>query len=185
MRQANALAQRFAHAPARGEAVPARIVTSPLLRCRETAQATASVLGIAAGSDERLIEIAHGTWEGRCRAEIAANDPERYRTWRDDPAHAAFERGETLRDVAARWVAFSRDLTAWREDTLIVTHDAVVRCALIALQARPLAEFWEMPVENGAFALVERGEDGTLALRESCIANHLAGLRADAATQAL
>lgn len=185
MRQAFALADRFSYALARGDSVPARIVSSPLLRCHATALVTASRLGIALDTDARLIEIGHGTWEGRYRDEIAANDPQRYRTWREDPARVAFEGGETLREVAARWTAFARDLATWREDTLVVTHDAIVRCALVALQGRSLEDFWNVPVENAAFAIVVRDAAGALALREPCVAEHLADVRADAALQAL
>ncbi|GAC1300428.1 MAG: alpha-ribazole phosphatase [Vulcanimicrobiaceae bacterium] len=185
MSQAFALADRFSHALARGEAIPGRIVSSPLLRCEATARVTGARLGVDVGTDDRLIEIAHGTWDGRYRDEIAANDPQRYRTWREDPARAAFEGGETLRQVAARWSDFARDLATWRDDTLVVTHDAVVRCALVALQGRPLADFWNVPVENGAFALVAQGDDGALALREPCVTTHVSALRADTAAQAL
>ncbi len=185
IRQAFALADRFSEALAHDETVPARIVSSPLLRCRATALITASRLGIELESDERLIEIAHGTWDGRYRDEIAAHDPQRYRTWRHDPVHAAFEGGETLLQVAARWTAFAADLATWSDPTLVVTHDAVVRCALVALQARSLDDFWQVPVENAAFALVTRAADGELTLREPCVADHLAGVRADTATQAL
>jgi len=186
MAQAVALADYFARALERHEPVPARIVTSPLLRCHATALVVATRLGVTLESDDRLIEIAHGSWEGRFRDEIAANDPQRYRIWREDPAHAAFEGGETLVGVATRWTAFARDLATWPEDTLVLTHDAVVRCALLALQQRTLADFWKVPVENAAFAhVVRRDGNAALVLREACVATHLGDVRADTRQQAL
>lgn len=185
MRQAFALADRFSDALARGEAVPTRIVASPLVRCHATALVTAARLGIDVETDARLIEIAHGTWDGRYRDEIAANDPARYRTWREDPAAASFENGETLAHVAARFDGFARELATNSADTLVLTHDAVIRCALVALEGRTLADFWNVPVENAAYALVERDGAGGLIVRDPCVTAHLAGLRADATLQAL
>jgi broad specificity phosphatase PhoE len=142
-------------------------------------------LDLAVETDERLIEIGHGTWEGRYREELARNDAERYRLWREDPARVSFENGETLPEVAARWDAFAASVLARPdEELLVVTHDAVVRVALLALEARPLDDFWQMPVENAAFARIER-TDGRLHLVEACHTEHLADLRAPVGGQAL
>lgn len=184
MQQGIALAQHFFERLSRGELVPSRVVSSPLLRCAATARFTAQTLGLGVETDERLIEIAHGTWEGRYRDELAANDPERYRAWREDPAHVAFEGGETLVEVLQRWRSFAADLSARSEPTLVVTHDAVVRCALADLEGRSLDAFWNVRVENGAYALIER-EDGRLRVVEECVHSHLDGIRADVTGQAL
>lgn len=160
-----------------------RVVTSPLARCVDTARPTADRLGLALERDERLIEIAHGTWEGRLRDEIAANDPERWRAWRHDPARVAFAGGETLRDVHERWRAFARDLRP-AAPTLVVTHDAVVRVALLDARARPLDAFWDTSVENGGYASFDvDGEEWTLV--EEGAAAHLSGVRASTEGQAL
>ena len=184
VRQGLALGEYFAQRQRRGEAVPERVVASPLVRCTATGRFVSGRLGVPLETDARLIEIAHGMWEGRYRDELAANDPERYRAWRNDPAHVAFEGGETLRDVLARWRDFAAGLNAQPQQLLIVTHDAVVRCALLDAMGRPLDDFWEMPVENAAFALLE-SERGRLSLIEACHNEHLRGVRADAARQAL
>ncbi|MDB5028424.1 MAG: phosphoglycerate mutase, partial [Candidatus Eremiobacteraeota bacterium] len=84
-----------------------RVLSSPLSRCTATAQPAADRLGLRVEPEERLIEIGHGTWEGRLRDEIAANDPERYRAWRSDPAHVRFENGESIGDVLDRWRDFA------------------------------------------------------------------------------
>ena len=97
-----ALAEAFAHA----DPAPVRIIASPMQRTRATATFVAERLNVPLETDDALIEIAHGTWEGRLRDEIAANDPTRYTTWRERPAEVAFEEGESLADVAARWSRF-------------------------------------------------------------------------------
>jgi broad specificity phosphatase PhoE len=159
-----------------------RIVSSPLWRCVATAKFVGDALDLEVETDERLIEIAHGTWEGLLRDQIAANDPERYHAWRHDPAHVAFEGGETLSDVQARWREFAKSFDASRE-TLVVTHDAVVRVALLAVTGGSLDDFWKVPVENAAYAVFE--VDDSWRLVEPCVNDHLAELRADLANQAL
>ncbi len=184
VQQGFAVAEEFARKLSAGETIPTRIVSSPLLRCHATARFTASRLGLPIEIDERLIEIAHGAWDGRYRDELAANDPARYRTWREDPARASFAGGEALTDVLARWRAFARDLAARDEDTLVLTHDAVVRCALVDMRERSLDDFWAVQVENAAYARVER-VDERLVVVEDCENVHLGSMRADLTSQAL
>jgi broad specificity phosphatase PhoE len=159
---AQGMSQAFALSDAMAQARVERVVSSPLLRCTATAKPVADRLNVAIETDDRLVEIAHGTWEGRLRDEIAANDPARYGAWREDPAHVAFEGGERVTDVLARWRAFAAALRP-SCTTLVVTHDAVVRVALVAAQRRALDTFWEGAVENGAYAAFEvDGERWTL-----------------------
>jgi broad specificity phosphatase PhoE len=184
VRQATALADYFFTRLGNGESVPARAISSPLLRCTATARLCTQRLGIELDTDERLIEIAHGTWEGRYREELERDDASRYRAWRDDPADVAFEGGETLSDVLRRWRSFAVELAQSREHTLVVTHDAVVRCALLEGTGRDLRDFWNTHVENAAFARF--AADGSeLVLEAECETEHLTGLRADVAGQAL
>ena len=160
-----------------------RIVTSPMHRTRATATFVSERLNVPMTTDDALLEIAHGTWEGRMRDEIAANDPERFRTWRENPAEVSFDQGESLADVLARWRRF-RATFAVDEPTLLVTHDAIVRVALLDITQRPLADFWAMRVENAAYAVVD--VDGPAwTLVDDNVNAHLADLRASTETQAL
>jgi probable phosphoglycerate mutase len=160
-----------------------RIVASPLLRCTATATPAAERLNLRVETDDRLLEIAHGTWEGRMRAEIAANDGARYRAWRENPESVAFDGGETPGHVLGRWRDFAGALLP-QAPTLVVTHDAVVRVALVDVLGRDLREFWGTRVENGAYAVFEvDGAHWTLV--EERVDAHLAGIRAATDGQAL
>jgi len=160
-----------------------RITSSPLARCTATAEPCVEQLNLPLEIDARLIEIAHGTWEGRLRDEIAANDGVRYRAWREDPGRVAFENGETLVQVFERWRAFAAALQP-QTPTLVVTHDAVVRTALIATTGAGFEAFWSSRVENGAYAVFD--VDGARwTLVDECVSAHLAGLRAPTEGQAL
>ncbi|MBV9407908.1 MAG: histidine phosphatase family protein [Candidatus Eremiobacteraeota bacterium] len=175
--------QALALADAMDAAAVGRVVSSPLLRCTETARPTAERRHVPVEIDDRLIEIAHGTWEGRLRDELAANDPDRYRAWRQDPAHVQFEGGESVRDVLDRWRGFAVAL-APQTPTLVTTHDAVVRVALVDAMSLSLDAFWKARVENGAYAVFEvAGPHWSLV--DECVADHLGALRADVGSQAL
>jgi len=179
IQQGFALAEAFVNATP----PPARIITSPMQRTRATAAFVAERLNLPLETDDALIEIAHGTWEGRLRDEIAANDPARYTTWRERPADVAFEDGESLRDVLARWQRFRRSL---RVDvpTLILTHDAIVRAALLDIVQRPLGDFWNVRVENAGYAIVDVTGEAWTVIEES-VSAHLAEQRAAIESQAL
>ena len=183
-RQAAALAEYFSERVGARDEAPRRVVSSPMVRCVETARPCAEVLRVPVKTDERLIEIAHGTWEGRYRDELATNDPERYRAWREDPAHVGFEGGEALTDVLERWRAFAASLARDARPALVVTHDAVIRCALVDLEGRPLDDFWKVKVGNAAFARL-RSDGKRLNVLASYCADHLGALEADTARQAL
>jgi phosphoserine phosphatase len=177
VRQALALADAMEAAAVR------RVVSSPLRRCVVTAQPAAERAGVPVETDDRIIEIAHGTWEGRLRDELAANDPARYRAWRHDPAHVQFENGESIADVLARWRDFAASF-APKTPVLVVTHDAVVRVALVDATSCRLEDFWTTRVENGAYAVFDVRE-GRWSLIDECVAGHLGALRAPTVDQAL
>ena len=177
MRQAQALADAMERAGV------GRVVSSPLRRCTDTARPAAERAGVPVETDARLIEIAHGTWEGRLREEIAANDPARYRAWREDPAHVQFEHGENITQVLERWRAFAASF-APETPALVVTHDAVVRAALVDATSGRLEDFWQTKVENGAYAVFDV-HAGRWALVSERVADHLGALRAATEGQAL
>ena len=181
LRQAEALAAALARCPAQ------HVASSPLRRCTQTAQAIAAARGLAVTADSRLLEIAHGTWEGRLRREIERDDPQRMNAWRAAPQTVTFEGGESLTDVEARWRAFAASVAA-DADTIAVTHDVVVRLAILCAMNRPLADLWKPRVCNGGYALIEvegTGASRRLTLRKECEEAHLGSLLVDPSAQAL
>ncbi|OLT29927.1 phosphoglycerate mutase [Nocardiopsis sp. CNR-923] len=99
--QAARLARRLA------ELRPAALVSSPLERCRETAETVGEHLGVAVTPDERLIECDYGTWTGRGLGELTAEPL--WRVVQDHPSAARFPGGEALAAASARAVEAVRD----------------------------------------------------------------------------
>lgn len=161
----------------------ARIISSPLSRCVQTALPLSMVRGVPIEEEPLLLEIAHGTWEGRYRDEIAKTEPELYYEWREHPERVKFLGGESLQDVMDRWKRFVAEFDP-SVDSLLMTHDIVVRLALLERSGRPLQDLRHVHAPNGAYAEYEV-HDGVWTLRSECVANHLSGLEADPERQAL
>ena len=128
--QAAALAARLAPVPLDA------IITSPLERCRQTADAIAAARNghpLAVQEDERLAEVRYGDWTGKPLKRLA-----REPLWRVVQAHpsgAAFpgEDGESMPDVQHRAVGAIRDWNArlGRDATyLICSHGDVIKSVI-------------------------------------------------------
>lgn len=160
-----------------------RIYASPLLRCVDTAVPIAQKHAITVETDARLLEIAHGTWEGRYKSDLERDDADAMRRWCERPETVTFDRGESLADVAARWSAFAAEVTG-NNDSAIVTHDVVVRIALLSATGRPLSMLWEPRVINGGYARFSL-EGGVWSVLDECCDEHLGALLVDPKAQAL
>jgi probable phosphoglycerate mutase len=91
-----------------------RILTSPLVRARETASIIAqrSPGKPPIEPDPRLREMDYGHWEGLTYPQIDARDLAERQAWEADPARIPCPGGESGDDVAARVSAFLVDLLA-------------------------------------------------------------------------
>ncbi|MFE1468676.1 histidine phosphatase family protein [Nocardiopsis dassonvillei] len=89
---------------------PAALVSSPLERCQETAEAVAAQLGVPVTTDERFVECDYGSWTGRGLGELS--DEPLWRVVQDHPSAARFPGGEALAESSARAVAAVRDWNA-------------------------------------------------------------------------
>jgi probable phosphomutase (TIGR03848 family) len=104
--QAARLAQRLAAVRVQA------IVSSPLERCQQTAQAVADVHGLPVETDPRLIECGYGDWTGQELKKLA-KDP----LWKVVQAHPSAvtfpgEGGEAMRDAQVRAVDAVRSWNA-------------------------------------------------------------------------
>lgn len=119
-------------------ALPRRceVLSSPAVRCRETAEAA----GLSPDLDDALIECDFGAWVGHRLADV---EPNAGRAWILDP-DAAPHGGETLRAFAAR-VGRWLDAQAEREGVAAaITHGGVVKAAVVHALDAPLHAFWQI-----------------------------------------
>jgi broad specificity phosphatase PhoE len=114
------------------------IVASPLQRAQQTAAPTARAAGLPIASDDGLVEIAYGEWEGRAEAEVERDDPARFHAWAAHPGRVAPPGGESGDDIAVRALAAVERIRARHASgkVLVVSHKATLRvlvCALLGL----------------------------------------------------
>jgi len=184
--QAQTLAERVAReeSAAPPENRVTLIVSSPLSRARDTAQACADAIELRLGTDERLTEISHGDWEGKLRGEVAIRWPDMLAQWRSNPHLVQFPHGEMLEEVELRLRSFLHGLRDETGTVLAVTHDVIVRIAVLLASGKELSSFNEVHIDNAAlneFAL----ESGKLRLLRLNDTAHLGSLRSDTTGQAL
>ncbi|HZY98478.1 MAG TPA: histidine phosphatase family protein [Candidatus Baltobacteraceae bacterium] len=177
-RQAEALSEALSKSGAR------RVIASPLRRCVDTARPLAARLGVRVETDDRLLEIAHGSWEGRLRDEIERADADRMHAWREAPHTVTFPGGESLTAVDRRWREFADSVAEERDDVVVVTHDVLVRLAILAATGGRTAGLWQPRVRNGGYAMFEK-TDSAWKLLDECREDYLEGLLADTSRQAL
>ncbi len=103
-----------------------RLVTSPLLRASQTAEAFGPNVEVEV--DERWIELDYGEWDGRPLASIP---PEVWDGWRTDPAFAP-PGGESLLHLSDRVHAACADLSTQDGDgdVVVISHVSPIKAAV-------------------------------------------------------
>lgn len=149
--QAENLARRMAPLPL------AAVVTSPLERCVETADAIIAAQQVTPPRhvDERLIECGYGDWTGRALKELA-RDP-LWKVVQTQPSAVRFPNGESLPEVAARAVQAVRDWDArLGADALWVacSHGDVIKTVLADALGLHLDQFQRIVVDPCSTSIV-------------------------------
>lgn len=122
-----------------------RIVSSPLVRARETAAIVAGDRPVEL--DARLAEMDYGAWEGLTYEQIDARDADYRSRWVAEPASLPCPGGESAADVAARARAFLDDQLAHRPAEvadavmLVVAHSSFNRILLAVALGVPVRDY--------------------------------------------
>ena len=136
------------------------LVTSDLVRARDTAQAVADVLGMPLLHDPRLRELHLGAWQGLTSDEARERFPEEHRAWRageDGPRGG----GETYRDAGERAAACLREHVPDEGTLLAVTHGGTARAALGVLLELPPSTWGRLaPLGNACWSVLVEGHFG-------------------------
>ena len=163
-------------AAASGAALPAgvaRVVVSPLLRARQTAEAFGLPVSVPVVVDERWIELDYGEWDGLPLRSMATEGWDR---WRADPSFAP-PGGESLVALVERVSAACADLAAAAEeqDVVVVSHVSPIKAGVAwALGVGPETS-WRMFLDVAAICRIGVGPRGPSLLSYNSIA-HLGGV---------
>ncbi|WP_025763596.1 histidine phosphatase family protein [Dyadobacter tibetensis] len=142
------------------------VYSSPLQRAYITAQ-TAS--GKEVTTDERLIEVDFGLWEGKTRDEFVAESPSLWEQWNKDPSVTqAGGTGETAQMVVERVGNFFEDIQSKYSEgnIMVVAHNGVNRLFLAHKLGMPLRNYRQLVQENSSLTLISFDSEGLMSLHK-------------------
>ncbi len=169
-RQASAVAEALA---ARGTVQT--VISSPLRRCRETAQAVADRLGLTVTVEEGLREVDFGAWEGLTFAEVRERFPDDLQAWLDSPRAAPTGGGESF-TAATRRISATRDRLLAEHagrTVLLVTHVTPVKIMVRLALGAPPESLFRMELSAASLSAVAYYADGNASVRLLNDTSHL------------
>ncbi|TQK44140.1 putative phosphoglycerate mutase [Streptomyces sp. SLBN-118] len=170
MRQAEAVAAALA---ARGTVQ--EIVSSPLKRCRETAETVATRLGLDVRIEEGLRETDFGAWEDLTFAEVQERYADDLSAWLASPKVLPTGGGESFATVARR-VAATRDKLIERymgRTVLLVTHVTPIKTLVRLALGAPPESLFRMELSAASVSAVAYYSDGNASVRLVNDTSHL------------
>ncbi|MFI6044453.1 bifunctional RNase H/acid phosphatase [Nocardia sp. NPDC051321] len=144
----------------------AAVLTSPLSRARDTAEAAATALDAPLTVLDGLIETDFGEWEGLSFAEAAERDPELHARWLGDPSLPA-PGGESFDQVRERVDAVRRDLVGLYPgaNLVVVSHVTPIKTLLqLALGVGP-SLLYRLHLDLASLSIAEFYPDGGSSVR--------------------
>lgn len=152
------------------------LVSSPLLRTRQTAAEIAERLGLDIVLEDGMVETDFGKWDGRSFGEVRDQWPVELDRWLDDPAVAP-PAGESFDDVTRR-VRRARDRILARYEgrtVVMVSHVSPIKILVrLALDAPPAA-LHRMLLSPASICQIDYYRDGPVSLTSFNDSAHLTG----------
>ncbi|MGW2153357.1 bifunctional RNase H/acid phosphatase [Nonomuraea sp. NPDC001699] len=168
--QAAAAAERLSREPYRPEV----IVSSPLRRARQTAEAVAQRTGLDVEVDEDLREADFGAWEGHTFTEVQRQWPDELAAWLAGPDTAP-PGGESFATAARRVQAAGERLVERYEGktVLAVSHVTPIKMLLREALTAPLGALYRMHLDLACLSLIEYYADGPAVVKSFNDTAHL------------
>ncbi|MEZ0115469.1 broad specificity phosphatase PhoE/ribonuclease HI [Catenulispora sp. EB89] len=152
------------------------IVSSPLRRTVQTAQAAADALGLSVEIDPGFRETDFGLWDGHSFAEVRERWPAEHRAWLASTAVAP-PGGESFDDVTVRVLA-ARDALLERHarrTVLVVSHVTPIKTLIRDALGAPPESLYAMELSAASLSVVTCYSDGRALMRLFNDTAHLTG----------
>jgi broad specificity phosphatase PhoE len=140
----------------RGDEDPPSIITSPLLRARQTAVHLEASLGVPAVVDERWLEVDYGVFDGR---PLTSVPEDLWHRWRSDETFAP-EGGESLGAVHERVTEACLELLAERRTVIVVSHVSPIKSAVAWALGATSGIGWRTHLDNASVSRINLGPRG-------------------------
>ena len=126
--------------------------SSPLIRAKETAEIFLSGRQIPIITDDRLIEMSFGIYEGMENSFQIPNCPINKLFWHPEEYHEPAEGAESLESLFRRTGSFIEEvikpLERQGKDFLIVGHGAMNASIICQIKNIPIKDFWSTGTDN-------------------------------------
>ena len=158
---------------------------SPLQRAQLTAELALQEQGqgLKATSTDQLLEIDLSPWSGLARAEVAQKDPQQELNWRQAPAELQLQRADgssyyPVRELRQQAEAFWQELQQRfpaEEDhsVLVVAHNGILRCLLLAALGLPAEHFNRYRINNASLSVLNLRPGGQVQIESLNTVSHL------------
>jgi broad specificity phosphatase PhoE/ribonuclease HI len=150
------------------------IVTSPLRRARQTAEAVALATGVPLLADDGLVETDFGKWEGMTIAEVSQRWPDEASAWIGS-VDVAPPGGESFADVIDRVNAALDRLLAEHQfrTLLLVSHVSPIKIAACRAMLAPPATLFRIQLDVASLCDIAWFADGPAVVRSLNDTAHL------------
>ncbi len=146
--------------------------SSPLSRARETAEIIARPHSLDVMTNDGIIDVDYGEWQGLSEDRAREEHAEIYQRWRERPHHTKFPNGESLTMVRKRALASLEAIRADNPDgvVLVVAHRVVTKVVMCAVLGLGNAAFWRIRQDNCAYNVIELSLNGAVivAVNDTC-----------------
>lgn len=138
------------------------VITSPLSRCHEPAEAWAKGAGIAFRVEPDIGEMNFGVWEGLAMDEIEERFPGVLSRWRENPAGIHIPGAECIENFSGRVIEAWEDIRheSVGKHVLVVAHSGSLRIILAHVLGAPLATIrrFSMPYASWSRVISDNGK---------------------------
>lgn len=152
------------------------LVTSPMLRTRQTAEILGSAIGLTPVVVEGLQEGNFGEWDGSTFGEVMARWPEEMAAWLASP-DVAPPGGESLRQISVRVSRALDEVLAAHPGRRVVVaaHVGTIRAMTARALGSPLESMNRMELAPASITTLTWYGDGNASMRSFAEQGHLAG----------
>jgi broad specificity phosphatase PhoE len=158
------------------------IITSPSRRCKQTAQIIDYSNNRIIEQNKLLIEINHGTWEGKRINDFNKEESKILKQWLSEPHKTQMPDGEHFNDVVDRCKSIIKTTNNLRGNHAIITHDVITRILVLLVMDLAFEYFWRLSFDNCGITKIKKKPLRLISLNEN---THLNGLGSDLNNQAL
>jgi broad specificity phosphatase PhoE len=155
LKQAEELAERLAASGIRA------VITSPVLRAKQTAEAIGAKLGLEVEEAAELAELDYGEWVNRDIDELIAENPAEWKKYRTRPDRMSFPGGESVGQASKRIGAFADGVVKrlGYGRVALVSHADVIKIAMVHLLGLELKHMARLSIDNCAVCMLRLTEN--------------------------